>query len=254
MEKTHDALCPRCKAVVLGAANCCWQCGEYVLVETQSALAETSATLNGHGPLSDPVLRETGHIETGRIENQADATNGQPIEVHFVGEVAEISGLGSTLTAPGDEAISAELVDVIPVDADPNGILMGPTVLRSSVSNESPREVRSGSPFSNAVEAPTAPQKALGVLSPATRPREELGWHNVLIDAAPYGCLPLVVYAVLSSWGAGWSFKAGVVAAFFALCFGLPGLLGPRWKWCLGGMMIAAPILVIASWQILLGR
>lgn len=247
MEKTHDALCPRCKAVVLGAANCCWQCGEYVLVETQAALAENAVIngqMNGHSP--DAVTHQLV-----QAENAEEAAHSQHAGVHFIGDSTGNS-VSATVAASDSEAISAVLVD--PTDqtiTDPNGIMLGPTILRGQPVTEAPREVRTGSPFSGMVDLP--PQK-LPAVPKVVRPTQDTGWYNVLIDAAPYGCLPLVAYAVVCAWGAGWSFKAGLVAAFFALCFGLPGLLGPRWKWCLGGMIVAAPILVIASWQILLGR
>jgi hypothetical protein len=230
-------------------------------VETPATLSGNlvglNGPMNGHSPIPESAVHQMAQAENG-----LGTTNGQPIDIHFVGNVGE-SAI-STPTSSDADAISAELVEIV----DPNGIMLGPTLLHGHSVNSPPREMRSGSPFSGGTQLP--PEKLAGLPAsgamqlppmnlpgnPAviSRPRQESGWYNVLIDAAPYGCLPLVIYALLSAWGAGWSFKAGVVSAFFALCFGLPGLLGPRWKWCLGAMIIAAPILVIASWQILLGR
>lgn len=243
MDQKGDILCPRCQAVVLGAANCCWQCGEYVLVEGNGSAGIMAKSSSDFAPKN-----ESDGIGTSEAV-QLNPLHGGTSPVAMSPPLADSEMVIMAAVADSPERV---------IGASGSEILLGPTIVRdprlhSEVLGppEKPRDTRTGSPFAGANEAalpgPTVPKKAPNNLALGNGLVGELAWIRVLIEAAPYGCGPLSLFSLFASLSA--PDKRELVAlfpVFLTFLFGGGGLAGQRKTWCLAAMSVATVAAVIA--------
>lgn len=172
--------------------------------------------------------------------------------------------MGDTESQPtgafnGGETLMAEVVEPTGGNGAVDGteMLLGPTIIRDPRVQEKPREVRTGSPFSggNVGAASVAPvAKKANVITVQRTPTSDNTWQSVLTDAAPYGSIPLAIYGLIAMWTTGkpstqttiYLPYLAIFSSFLATGFALPGLLGAKWKWCIGSLVLATIAVVLA--------